>query len=230
MLNDLAIPKTTRDRFKKDTRQRRFASRLPEPQDEEKVFRFERVAFVSRASRSERVDYVALSDGEHQLTQMLGILCMVSFPNVFFFTNPNHTSIRSGASSSSNASSTYPRTMAYVEERIHAPLNGCLLTTHTPFVPSDMPRENVFIFSVADRKLKVRRPQIETYGTTFDAILQECFDIDPPISQVPRDEIAALMKSNDPEKIEKGIGHLGFSVEKAFLADRLRQLTSREKP
>ena len=35
MLNDLAIPRATRDRFRKDSEARRFASRLPEPQDEE---------------------------------------------------------------------------------------------------------------------------------------------------------------------------------------------------
>jgi restriction system-associated AAA family ATPase len=60
MLNDLAIPKKTRERFKKDsrdTRTRRFASRLPEPQDEDKVFRFERVNFVA-STGDEVVDYV----------------------------------------------------------------------------------------------------------------------------------------------------------------------------
>src|SRR5712691_7720244 len=83
MLNDLALPKVTRQRFRKDVAARRFASRLPEPQDEEKVFRFERVNFFGRGDGG-IVDYVSLSDGEHQLAQLLGMLCMVSFPNVLF--------------------------------------------------------------------------------------------------------------------------------------------------
>jgi hypothetical protein len=36
------------------------------------------------------------------------------------------------------------------------------------------------------------------------------------------------MKSDNPEKIKEGIQHLGDSVEKAFLADRLRQLTNED--
>ncbi|MCK7494408.1 MAG: AAA family ATPase [Comamonadaceae bacterium] len=83
MLNDLAIPKATRERFKRDTKSRRFASRLPEPQDEDKVFRFERVNFRAKG-RAEIVDYVSLSDGEHQLAQLLGTFCMLSFRDVLF--------------------------------------------------------------------------------------------------------------------------------------------------
>ena len=84
MLNDLVLPKKTRDRFRKDTKTRRFASRLPEPPDQDKVFRFERVSFVSKDS-NEVVDYVSLSDGEHQLGQLLGTFCMLSSPNVLFY-------------------------------------------------------------------------------------------------------------------------------------------------
>ena len=81
MLNDLTIQKATRERFRRDTRARCFASRLPEPQDEDKVFRFERVQFVP-AGGGDPVDYVSLSDGEHQLGQLLGTLCMLSFTGV----------------------------------------------------------------------------------------------------------------------------------------------------
>ena len=106
----------------------------------------------------------------------------------------------------------------------------CLLTTHAPFVPSDMSRERVFILSKhANGKIGVRPPSKETYGATFDSILEDCFDVRPPISQLPRQEIEALMQSNDPGEIRKGIDRLGHSVEKLFLADRLRQLTPSEE-
>src|SRR5262245_488185 len=82
MLNDLAIPKTTRERFRKEVAAR-LALRLPEPQDEEKVFRFERVNFFAQDD-GEIVDYVSLSDGEHQLAQILGMFGMVSLSNALF--------------------------------------------------------------------------------------------------------------------------------------------------
>jgi hypothetical protein len=36
------------------------------------------------------------------------------------------------------------------------------------------------------------------------------------------------MESNNPEDIRAGMQRLGHSVEKVFLADRLRQLTQKE--
>ncbi len=227
MLNDLAIPKKTRERFRKDTRERRFASLLPEPQDEDKIFRFERVRFVSEKS-DEAVDYVSLSDGEHQLAQLLGTLCMVSFPGVLFlldepeshfnpqwrvkciskiFDLPTSNGIRRKGGDAGKAAE-----------------QECLLSTHSPFLPSDMAREKVFIFEKDDQKVRWRNPEIETYGSTFDAILEDCFKIRPPISQVPMTEIEHLKRSEDEDEIREGIDKLGHSVEKVFLADRLRQI------
>jgi restriction system-associated AAA family ATPase len=228
MLNDLAIPKKTRERFKRDTKTRRFASRLPEPQDEDKVFRFERVNF-SATNSSEVVDYVSLSDGEHQLTQLLGTFCMLSFPNVLFLLDEPESHFN-------------PQWRVKVISRIldlhtsdgvrrknsRSAEQDCILTTHAPFVPSDMPRNNVFMFRKEGGKIIVLKPDIETYGTTFDTILEECFDLRPPISKEPKDEIEKLMKSKDPEKIKRGIARLGDSVEKVFLADRLRQLKKKK--
>lgn len=226
MLNDLAIPKKTRERFSKEIKSRRFASRLPEPQDEDKVFRFERVNFIAERDAG-IVDYVSLSDGEHQITQLLGTFSMVSFSNVLFLFDEPESHFN-------------PQwRVKFISKLINLPTpNGnrqgddiptrqeCLFTTHAPFVPSDMPKDFVLIFSKnhEEGKIEVRRPGIETFGTTFDAILQECFDVTPPISEIPRQNIQQLMNSNNIDEIKAGIEKLGHSVEKMFLLDRLRQL------
>jgi restriction system-associated AAA family ATPase len=229
MLNDLAIPKPTRERFRKEKRARRFASRLPEPQDEQKVFRFERVNFVSVGS-PDVVDYVSLSDGEHQLVQLLGTFCMVSFPDVLFLLDEpeSHFNPQWRVKFISRLLDLPTRDGTRINNS-RACLQDCLLTTHAPFVPSDMPRDKVLIFSKdhETRKIVVRRPDVETYGTTFDAILDECFGVRPPISEVPRQDINDLMQSDDPNAIKEGIDRLGHSVEKVFLQDRLRQLTEK---
>ena len=225
MLNDLAIPRETRQRFRRDTRTRRFASRLPEPQDEDKVFRFERVSF--RALNSEEtVDYVSLSDGEHQLAQLLGTFGMVSYPNVLFLLdepeshfNPQwRVGFTSRIFALPTASGTRTQQGSVSEQE-------CLLSTHAPFVPSDMQRDKVFIFSKESHCIKVNNPDVETYGTTFDSILEECFRVRPPISNIPREFIEELRSTNDPEVLRSGIERLGHSVEKVFLLDRLRHLT-----
>jgi restriction system-associated AAA family ATPase len=230
MLNDLAIPRYTRQRFSKETENRKFPSRLPEPQDEDKVFRFAQVQFLSQANTV--VDYVSLSDGEHQLVQLLGIFSMLSFSNVLFLLDEPESHLN-------------PQwRVKFISRLLDLPTKGgvrgragksqvaeqdCLLTTHAPFVPSDMAREKVFIFKKEKTGVEIKRPEIETYGTTFDTILEECFGVRPPISDVPRLEIESLMKSDDPAEIKEGMDRLGYSVEKVFLTERLQQLTSKGK-
>lgn len=230
MLNDLVLPKKTRERFRKDTKSRRFASRLPEPQDEDKVFRFERVMFTAQRTGKE-VDYVSLSDGEHQLGQILGTFCMLSFPNVLFLLDEpeSHFNPLWRVKFISRILD-LPTTHGDRRESAKATEQECLLTTHSPFVPSDMHKDKVFIFSKDEEgKIQVQNPNIETFGTTFDTIIEECFNVRPPMSQVPYDEIKRLMESENPEEIRAGMQHLGDSVEKAFLVDRLLQLTNRDE-
>ncbi|MDQ2097123.1 MAG: restriction system-associated AAA family ATPase [Tychonema bourrellyi B0820] len=229
MLNDLALPRETRKRFQKETKERRFASRLPEPQDEDKVFRFERVMFKAKRTGKE-VDYVSLSDGEHQLGQILGTFCMLSSPNMLFLLDEpeSHFNPLWRVKFISRILD-LPTRDGDRRKTSKATEQDCLLTTHSPFVPSDMHREKVFIFSKDEEgKIQVQNPNIETFGATFDTIIEECFNVRPPMSQVPLDEIKKLMKSEYREEIRAGMQQLGDSVEKAFLADRLRQLPNRD--
>jgi restriction system-associated AAA family ATPase len=230
MLNDLAIPRATRRRFQRDTAQRRFATRLPEPQDEQKVFRFERVRF----SRSDDlggppVDYVSLSDGEHQLTQLLGIMAMLSERGALFLLDEPESHFNPQWRVACVSKILDVPTDDGMRRDANAPSGDqeCLLTTHAPFVPSDLPAEQVVIFTKdASDTIHTRQPDIETYGATFDTILRECFDVNPPISQVARDELAELHETADAERIRQAVSKLGPSVERVQVLDRLREMES----
>ena len=226
MLNDLAIPRETRRRFKKEASERRFASRMPEPQDEQKVFRYEQVRFQP-LDGGQPVDYVSLSDGEHQLGQLLGTLSMQHFPGTVFLLdepeshfNPQWRAkaitrileLPTGDGSRSKPGKCGPNAQE------------CILTTHAPFVLSDVRRERVFIFSKEDGQIKVRHPDIETYGAPFDTLLEECFNVVPPISERSLARIEHLLKSEDVEEIEAELPEIANSSQKAFLLDRVRQL------
>lgn len=220
LLNDLAIPSKARDRLKKEIETRRFASRLPEPQDEDKIFRFEQVRFYRGHEKiiTRSLDYVSLSDGEHQLAQILGMFAMILQDNVLFILDEPESHFN-------------PQwRVKFVKRLLNLPVEGrgsqeVLLTSHAPFVPSDLHQDQVHVFSKdADGRVQIVRPSIETYGATFDRILEHCFDVSPPISQLARDDIADLMKNGTVEQLQKAIDTLGSSFEKAFLADRLRQL------
>ena len=226
MLNDLIIPKKAREQFQKGVKDRRFASRLPEPFDEQKVFRFERVIFVSNKSQQE-VDYVSLSDGEHQLAQILGTAAMVAFPNVLFLLDEpeSHFNPRWRVEFIKTLKQ-FPTTQGIRSEKSVVAQQECLITTHSPFVPSDMQRENVLIFrkDTSSSEIEIRRPQIQTYGSKFDAILAECFNISPPISALSRDRVEKLLESGSIEEIEIAISELGESTARMRLAAKLSQL------
>ncbi|MFZ4594621.1 MAG: restriction system-associated AAA family ATPase [Verrucomicrobiaceae bacterium] len=229
MLNDLAIPKVTRERLRRDIRTRHFASRLPEPQDEDRVFRFEQVRFMPMNGAGV-VDYVSLSDGEHQLAQILGTMCMVSFENILFLLDEpeSHFNPQWRVKFISRLMDLPTANGKRGDAGALSALQDCLLTTHAPFVPSDMSRANVLIFKKTQEGVQVRRPDIETFGATFDTILEECFGVRPPISEVPRREIKDLMECQDAAEVKAGIARLGDSVDKVFLMDHLRQLSQQE--
>ncbi|MFQ2233760.1 restriction system-associated AAA family ATPase [Aeromonas hydrophila] len=228
MLNDLIIPKAARDKFDKGIKERRFAARLPEPIDEQKVFRFEQVEFISNKT-GEPVDYVSLSDGEHQLAQLLGMACMSSFSNVLFLLDEPESHFNPlWRVEFIKKLRELPTINGRRSEQSNVAQQECLLTTHSPFVPSDMQRENVLIFKKSQdaSSISVRRPQIQTYGSRFDSILSECFDISPPISALSRDEIEYLFEKGSIEEIRAAIDRLGESSARMRLAIRLNQLES----
>lgn len=236
MLNDLIIPAKDRAAYEKGVELRRFASRLPEPMERQKVFRFERVEFISKKS-DKPVDYVSLSDGEHQFAQLLGTLCMASFPNVLFLLDEpeSHFNPKWRVEFISNIMN-LPTTSkekcineGIRSQKSQSSMQDCLITTHSPFVPSDMYRENVLIFSKNEEGvIKSRPPKIQTYGSKFDAILAECFGLSPQISGLSRDYIKDLMSNGTQEQIQEALANLGESSERMKLAGQLALLISEE--
>lgn len=219
MLNDLMIPKSSRTRIKRDIEKRHFAARLPEPQEEGKVFRFEEVRFnkLNGSKKMETVDYVSLSDGEHQQAQVFGMFAMMREPRTLFLLDEPESHFN-------------PLWRAKFMSRLtNLPVEGLIdqeiiLTSHAPFVASDLTRDHVRIFSKVDGKLSVTKPEIETFGATFDRILSHCFGVEPPISQLAREEIERLKSEGTAEEIEEALSRIGGSVERALLADRLLSL------
>ena len=222
MLNDLAIPKRVRNRLTRQIKRGHFAARLPEPQDEQKVFRFEEVRFHANKAGDAPVDYVALSDGEHQQAQIFGVFSMITDANALFLLDEPKSHFN-------------PEWRVKFIDRLmsisipKAIPREIILTSHAPFVPSDLRREQVIIFKRTQGGIEVRNPTNETFGASFDRILKDCFEVEPPISQVARDEIKRLKEKGGVEEIEKAIPKIGASVEKAFLIDRLNQMKAGEE-
>lgn len=218
LLNDLAIPRPARKRLERAVKDRHFALRLPEPQQEELVFGFEEVRFWPNGKRKEPVDYVALSDGEHQQALVLGVYAMVQDVNALFLLDEPESHFN-------------PLWRVQFMQRLKK-LTGSrgsqefLMTTHAPFVPSDMPRDHIMIFSRSGGKAMATQPIIETFGAEYDRILETCFKVEPNISRIAEKKIESLLDSTDLKTVEQGLGMLGPSLGKGLVADHLRKLRS----
>lgn len=224
LLNDLAISRAARKRFERAITSQRFAARLPEPPDEDKVFRFEQVTFRAGGG-AQTVDYVSLSDGEHQFVEILGVFAMIKEPNVLFLLDEPESHFNpQWRIAFMNRLRSIPTEDGARESGAAASAQEVLLTTHAPFVPSDMSREKVVIFERVDGRVTARAPEIETFGASFEQILEHCFRVEPPISEIARERIDALMASDDARAIEEALPSLGASVEKVILVDRLNSL------
>ena len=221
LLNELAIPRATRERFKKEIKNQRFTSRPPRPQQEQMVFAIEEVRFWSKDKSASPVDYVSLSDGEHQQALILGTYAMVLDANAILLLDEPESHFN-------------PKwRIKFVQQLME--MNGnrdnqeVLITTHAPFVPSDMPREQVMIFSRNENTgtVEVEEPKIKTFGASFDRILENCFGIRPPNSKIAEEQIEKLLTSDDLEKVEAKFKKLGPSTGKALLAGHLRKLKNK---
>jgi restriction system-associated AAA family ATPase len=221
LLNDLVIPKAARERMRKAVRERKFATRLPEPQQEDMVFAFEEVRFLPSSDKADRtpVDYVALSDGEHQQSLILGLFSMITDQNALFLLDEPESHF--------NPQWRVQFVKRLLNLHVERGEQDVLLTSHAPFVPADISREQVLIFKRQGDTIEVSNPEIETFGANFDRILEHCFEIRPPLSQMAQDKIAELMNSEDIAFLTKAMDELGSSVEKSFVADRLRQLKAK---
>lgn len=233
LLNDLAISRDARLRFDRDIERRRFATRLPEPPDEDKVFRIEELTFCPSEQRpQDAVDYVSLSDGEHQLVQILGVFAMVDEPNVLFLLDEpeSHLNPQWRVNFMSDLASLPTANGKRAEEGSAASAQEAFITTHAPFVPSDTPRNHTLVFrrsepeDLAPSAVMVSRPNIQTFGARYDEILEACFLVYPPISAQPLEVIDELMQSQDATEVEDGLKRLGPSTEKVKLIDHLQQL------
>jgi restriction system-associated AAA family ATPase len=219
MLNDLALSGDARKRMNRAAGERHFASRLPEPPDDDKIFRFEQVTF--RAPHGE-VDYASLSDGEHQLAQIIGVFAMVDHRNALFLLDEpeSHFNPQWRVKFAERMAQVRQSTPTKEEQDV-------LLTTHAPFLPSDLHKESVRILRRGeDGRVTTRMPEEETFGASFDRILDVCFGISPPISEVANDAIDDMFKITDPDVLEAAISTLGDSTRKALLVGRLSRLQS----
>ena len=210
LLNSLIPPKKDIERVRK-LRKEGIVEKMPVVSAPDKVFNISQIRLKLK-NVDKPIEYIGLSDGQHQFVHTFGMMMMVDMDNVLFLLDEPETHFNPEWRSNF---------IKILNKITQGRKQEYIATTHSPFILSDSKSERIFIFKPNG---EIRHPKIETYGTSMEYLLAEAFDIPIPVSQASLDEIQELKKSNDPEAIEEGLERFGDSIEKFYLRRRIREL------
>ena len=216
MLNELIVPSKHRDKIAKIRRDEKIVVKPPTPAEEEKVFRFETVRLQLRDA-AEPLDYISISDGEHQFAHIFGTLLMFDQPNTLFLLDEPESHFNP---------QWRIKFVPLVNEIVRGKHHCLLLTSHAPFVISDCKAQNVYIFkrNESRRGVEATTPKTETYGASFDRLLEDVFGVKPPVARKSLKELRQLQQDGTQDQIEKRLADFGDSPVKFYLYQRLEKL------
>lgn len=214
LLNNLIIESNYLKEIKRKRKTRQSLIRNPVVPDKDKVLHYSEIKL--RHKSGELINYLSLSDGEHQFMNVFGTILMSDFDNALFLLDEPET----------HFNPKWRREfMNNLNEIARGRYQDYFITSHSPFIVADSKREKVYVFKKdAKNKLEVKQPVNETYGSNFDYILKMAFEMESTISQKSLDEIHELQKSKSIEEIEKGLVEFGDSSEKIYLLRRIEEL------
>jgi len=193
----------------------------PKFEKDKLVFTVDSIAFKKERVK-DLVYFKQLSDGEHQLLQVLGSIALFDSKSTLFLMDEPTT----------HFNPEWRSKFIYI-------INQCvgntqreqeiLLTTHSPFIVSDSKRENVIRTLNGDKKT-YEMPEDETYGASIRFLLSKLFNQKNSIGaysyeelQKLYDKVEALENTEDIEFIKSESLKFGDSPEKIMLFHLLSQ-------
>ncbi len=213
LLNNLIIKDAQLKEIKKQRSLRKLIIKPPTVPEQDKVLSYSEVKLV--LTSGDIVNYINLSDGEHQYLNIFGTILMTTFPNSIYLLDEPET----------HFNPMWRREfISILTEIAQGRKQDFFITSHSPFIVADSKREQVYIFKRSGNKLKVESPTEETYGSDSDYILKIAFDLNTSLAKNSYDEIKKLSLSNDAKLIENKINEFGDSAEKLYLFQRLEEL------
>ncbi|MDD3319880.1 MAG: restriction system-associated AAA family ATPase [Paludibacter sp.] len=219
LLNNLMISKNVREDIKRKRKKRKLETKMPTVPDRDKVLHYSELKL--ELNNNQIVDYLSLSDGEHQFMNIFGTILMVNQDNSLFLLDEPET----------HFNPQWRRLFIHHLNNI-AGLRSqeIFITSHSPFIVSDSKRESVYIFKRESRDIiSVNPPRQETFGASFDHILKMAFNLDDTLSKDASDLIKELRNEDNPQTIEDKLNELGDSPLLMALYSRIDMLKNRSK-
>lgn len=158
-----------------------------------------------------------LSDGEVQLLLTLGAVRMFGDNETLFLYDEPETHLNPSW-----------RTRFHLDFERANEAHGsaqALVSSHSPFLVSSLPRSAIFHFKKSDRLTSMNTPDSETFGASFELLIKRHFDLKAAISETAIQEIRGKLADNNVSKVDKLAWletSVGDSVERTYLINKLK--------
>ena len=194
----------------------------PEVAPEERVFRIDQLG-LRMVKPSMTIDYAGISDGEHQLLQVIGTILLFGSNECLFLLDEPETHLNP----------TWRTNFAAIVDMVAGKgKHEFVISTHSPFLVSECKSRNVLFFERFGKtksKVRFREVDFETFGSSFDSLLCNLFDMKALIPERVLEEMKQLVKSDDAEELKNGAMAFGESFEKRFIFQRIAELENQGK-
>ena len=158
--------------------------------------------------------YDRLSDGEHQLIQVIAALLLnEGKDSLFFLDEPeSHFNPKWRA-----------EFLALINKYVQTDRCEIMISTHSPFLVSASAGNRVLHFKKDENSsMSIEKSEVETYGASFDSLLRSIFDLPVLISEGPLEEIRNISQQENKEQALQELEKYGESFEVNYLKNRLR--------
>lgn len=174
--------------------------------------------------------YNQLSDGEHQLLQILGSIILMEDTSTLFLLdepgthqNPEWRSKFVWLLNECVKLNSITQGDVDSESEYDVREQEILITTHSPFLVSDSKKDNVIWLS-SESPWGPKEVTMNTYGTSITKILREFFGGKKQIADLVWEDIEEVLKSNSIDELNEALSMFGDSPERNLILQKLNRL------
>jgi restriction system-associated AAA family ATPase len=218
LLNALSIKKADREWYLKQGRNFGLLARPPMVSPKDKVFHIDEIKLRIR-DPEQIIDYIGISDGEHQLLHVAGTVLLLDQPGAIFLLDEPETHLNPQWRS---------RLITMLNDIAKDREQEFIISSHSPFIVSDCRGSNVYVFNRSGAEIFFEPAKIETYGASFEYLLNNLFELDSDVSQLALKNMQSLIKSNDISLLRKHLSDFGNSFEKTYIYQKIAELEQKK--
>ena len=173
---------------------------------------------IKLASPQAETTYYNLSDGEHQFIQIFGATVLFTDKDSLFLLDEPESHFNPKW----RAKFVFLLDELLSEQQKSAEF---LISTHSPYLVSACKKSNVVKFVRDENGIAFDRLEDQTYGASFDVLLDALFDMKGLVSEIAKKDLQAIVQSDkeQEEKLKMLNEDFGDSYEKRLLINMLKK-------